>query len=301
MQAQAGLMTVDRSKRIIGIKNQDTAGELQRCADNLHEQHQCNRCCDIIFRVIGGLGNVLVIVAFAFLFYKEYFKESDYVAIGGAAISLLANIGKLVADRKRRYDNRRCIKNNVLPVVPVRRVVLDEITLMSLHPEDSALSCLTMYCRCVCCRPLCCMCCCQEPCLRDDPLEPLCTTNPCRCLCCQCTCPCGGARCQYLCSFFTFLPTFEFFESTYNIVSSGWVLSSNVKAISGRIPTNASSKYFQDLTVANQVLESIDVSLAIISLLLSLVIIIWTCRKCCQGTDERPVVQIRHLSDNIRQ
>ncbi|XP_067686357.1 uncharacterized protein [Haliotis asinina] len=282
-------------------QNQDTVPHLQACADDLHDKHQCSRCCDIIFRLLGSLGNVLVIIAFAFLFEEDKFKISDNLAIGGAAVSLLANIGKLVTERKRRSDNRRCIKNNVLPVVPVQRVALDEITLMALQSEESALSFLMTYCRCICCRSVCSACCCQEPCLRDDPLEPLCTTDPCKCLCCRCTCPCAPCPscCQYLCSCLAFLPTFEFMESTYNIVSSGWVLCSNVRAISDRAQNKKSPTSFQQLSVGNQILESIDVSFAIFSFLLSLVIVVLTCYKCCRGTNERPVVQIRHLSTEL--
>ncbi|XP_046564126.1 uncharacterized protein LOC124272925 [Haliotis rubra] len=285
-------------------QNQDTVPHLLSCADDLHEKHQCSRYCDIIFRFLGSIGNVIIIIAFAFLFNEDNFKIADNLAIGGAAVSLLANIGKLLTERKRRHDNRKCIKNDVLPVVPVRRVALDEITLMALQSEESALSFLTTYGRCVCCRSVCCLCCCQEPCLRDDPLEPLCTMDPCRCLCCQCTCPCAPCPscCQYLCSCLAFVPTFEFMESTFNFVYSVWVLCSNVRAISDRVQNKKSPTSFKQLSLGNKVLESLDVSFAIFSLLLSLVIIVWTCCcKCCRETNERPVVQIRNLSTELMQ
>ncbi|XP_046333845.2 uncharacterized protein LOC124116530 isoform X2 [Haliotis rufescens] len=274
-------------------QNQEAESTLESIADDLNKLHHYNNVCDIIFRALSLFGCIFVIVAFGLLFHEEYFKNSDPLAAVGAAISIVANIGLLVNGRKLRYDNRRCIKKDLLPKFPgpVSERVLQGITDISLQPEDSAISRLPEWCRRVCRK---CGCCCREHCLPDDPLEPMCTIDPSKCLCCKCSCPRAKCPnfCEYMCSCFTFLLTFELFESIYYIVSSGWVLCSNVHAIIDRFHHKHGQMIFNELSVWSRASEGFDVAIAIFTLLLTLV-------KCKKRTEERPVIEIRKLVPNV--
>lgn len=279
------------------FQNQDSGRTLESIADDLNLLHKYNNVCDIILRAISLIGCIFVIVAFILLFYEESLKYSDLLAAIGAGISFVANIGLLANGQKLRYDNRRCIKNDLLPKVPgpVSERVFLGITDISLQPEDSAISRLPKWCRCVCCE---CGWCCREPCLPDDPLEPMCTIDPCKFLCCKSPYPYAmfsdSKICKYVCSCFPFLLTFEL----YNIVSAGWVLCSNTQAIIDRMHHNHGQMIFKKMSVQSRASECVDVALVIFTFLF-IVGFIFNTIKNKLHTEERPVKEIRKLDQNV--
>ncbi|XP_071104161.1 uncharacterized protein [Haliotis cracherodii] len=273
------------------FQNQDPTSNLKSIANNLKNQHKYKNDCDVIFRALSLIGYICVIVAFTLLFDEERFKYSDPIAAGGAVLSLCANIGIMVNNQKLRYDNRRSIKKVVLPavLVPVSEGVLKDITCIALQPEDSASSCLH----------------------KDVPEDPQkscpCAwcSGWCKCLCCPCAwcsgwckrlcCPWCIGWCKYLHSCFPFLLTFEFLVRTYNVVSSGWVLCSNVQTMIDRIHHKHGQMIIQKMSVESRASEGFDVALAIFSFILFVGLIIKTSVKNCKGTEESPVTEIRTL------
>ncbi|XP_048238517.1 uncharacterized protein LOC124113630 isoform X2 [Haliotis rufescens] len=243
---------------------------LQKISDDLQEDHRNNFYCEMLFQLVGATGNVLVVVAFGFMFNPNLFHYSDYIAASGSAVSLLSNIGILLADRKLRYDNRKLVKEDLLKLITDgtenSQIVLNSQSLktlidISLRPEESLIIKVIelMKQRIFSCGR------CQHTCLSEDPDVPL------------CTCSCGPCSDSYACSFLSFMLTPGFYEDTFQVVSSGWLLSSNIKAIADRVQNSDPPDNLLSMGSLGMICEFVELTLAVLSVF---IVIAFLCSQC---------------------
>ncbi|XP_071104191.1 uncharacterized protein [Haliotis cracherodii] len=253
----------------------------QKISDDLKEDHRNNLYCVMIFQLVGATGNVLVVVAFTFMFNPNLFHYSDYIAASGSAVSLLSNIGILLADRKLRYDYRKLVQNDLLEMITggnensqieLNSQSLKTLIDISVRPEESLIIKVMelMKPRISSCGR------CQDTCLSEDPDVPL------------CTCSCGPYSDSYPCSFLSFMLTPGFFEDTFQVVSSGWLLSSNIKSIADRVQNSDPPDNLLSMGSLGMICEFVELTLAVLSVFIVIAFSFYQC--CSRQKDELPKI-----------